>query len=172
MVMYRRNFVPGGTYFFTLTLADRRSTMLTDRIDELRAAYQSVVTARNITTVAICILPDHLHAIWTMSDGDSDYSSAWALIKARFSRSIATLDARVVRVRDDQFNVWQRRFWEHTIRDERDLENHVNYIHFNPVKHGHAARAADWAHSSFHRYVRDGLLSVDWASDPLLDVPD
>jgi putative transposase len=172
MVMYRRNFVPGGTYFFTLTLVDRRSTMLIDRVDELREAYRSVVFARDIATVAICILPDHLHSIWTMPDGDANYSSAWALIKARFSRSIAKTDTRVARAQDGGFSVWQRRFWEHTIRDERDLVNHVNYIHFNPVKHGHVSRAADWAHSSFHRYVRDGVLAADWSSDPMLDIPD
>jgi putative transposase len=172
MVMYRRNFVPGGTYFFTLAMADRGSTMLIDHVDELREAYRSVVATRAITTVAICILPNHLHSIWTMPDGDANYSSAWALIKARFSRSIAKNNLHVVRVQDGGFNVWQRRFWEHTIRDERDLENHVNYIHFNPVKHGHVSRAVDWAHSSFHRYVRDGLLAVDWASDSTLNIPD
>jgi putative transposase len=170
MVMYRRNFVAGGTYFFTLALADRRSTMLIDRIDELREAYRSVVTARDIDTLAICILPDHLHSIWTMPDGDANYSSAWALIKARFSRSISKTDLRVVRTLDAGFNVWQRRFWEHTIRGDRDLENHVNYIHFNPVKHGHVLRAVDWPHSSFHRYVHDGLLPADWASDSKQDL--
>jgi len=161
--MYRRNFVPGGTYFFTVALADRRVATLVDHVDDLRAAYQSVVTARNISTVAICVMPDHLHAIWTMPDDDSNYSSAWSLIKARFSRALAKRDTSLVPNALGEHVVWQRRFWEHTIRDERDLENHISYIHYNPVKHGHATSPRDWPHSSFHRFVRDGLLPVDWA---------
>ena len=172
MVMYRRNYVPGGTFFFTVTLADRRSAVLVDRVDLLRAAYRSVVAEREIETVAICVMPDHLHAIWTMPAGDADYSLAWALIKARFSPSLALSDRHLAANNHGELPVWQRRFWEHTIRDERDLENHVNYIHYNPVKHGHAARPADWPHSSFHRFVRDGLLTIDWASSVDLGIPE
>ena len=172
MVMYRRNYVPGGTFFFTVTLADRRSAVLVDRVDLLRAAYRSVVAEREIETVAICVMPDHLHAIWTMPAGDADYSLAWALIKARFSRSLAKHDGHLAVNAHGELPVWQRRFWEHTIRDERDLENHVNYIHYNPVKHGHAARPADWPHSSFHRFVRDGLLTIDRASSVDLGIPE
>jgi len=172
MVQYRRNFVPGGTYFFTVTLADRRSSMLVDCIDNLRSAYRSVVTDRGIETVAICVLPDHLHAIWAMPDGDADYPSAWALIKARFSRAMVKRDPSLTANTHGEYLVWQRRFWEHTIRDERDLENHVEYIHYNPVKHGHSARPIDWPHSSFHRFVRDGVLPNDWAVAADLTVPD
>ena len=172
MVMYRRNYVPGGTFFFTVTLADRRSAVLVDRVDLLRDAYQSVIAKRGIETVAVCVMPDHLHAIWTMPAGDADYSLAWALIKARFSRSLALSDRHLAANSHGELPVWQRRFWEHTIRDERDLENHVNYIHYNPVKHGHAARPADWPHSSFHRFVRDGLLTIDWASSVDLGIPE
>jgi putative transposase len=170
MVMYRRNYIPGGTFFFTVTLADRRSAVLVDRVDSLRAAYRSVVAERNIETVAICVMPDHLHAIWTMPADDADYSSAWALIKARFSRSLAKDDQHLAANAQGELPVWQRRFWEHTIRDERDLENHIAYIHYNPVKHGHAARARDWPHSSFHRFVRDLLLQAEWAAAPDLQV--
>ncbi len=169
MVLYRRNFVPGGTYFFTVTLADRRAITLVDHVENLRTAYQSVVSARSIDTIAICVLPDHLHAVWTMPDGDANFSSAWVLIKARFSRAVAKVDPRIVRVRNDQFNLWQSRFWEHTIRDDRDLEAHVNYIHFNPAKHGYCTSAAEWPHSSFHRYVREGLLTSDWAVDTSIE---
>lgn len=166
MVQYRRNYVAGGTYFFTVTLADRRSSVLVDHIDDLRVAYRSVTEDRHIETVAICVMPDHLHAICTMPDDDMNYSSAWALIKARFSRALATHDPRLTANNHGELSVWQRRFWEHTIRDERDLENHVAYIHFNPVKHGYASRPMDWPPSSIHRFVRDGLLPADWAVEP------
>ncbi len=146
--------------------------MLVDCIDELRSAYRSVVADRDIETIAICVLPDHLHAIWVMQDGDADYSSAWALIKARFSRAMVKRDPSLTANTHGEYLVWQRRFWEHTIRDERDLENHVEYIHYNPVKHGHSARPIDWPHSSFHRFVRDGVLPNDWAVAADLTVPD
>jgi putative transposase len=146
--------------------------MLVECIDDLRSAYRSVVSNRGIDTVAICVLPDHLHAIWVMPDGDADYSSAWALIKARFSRAMVKHDPALTTNDHGEFPIWQRRFWEHTIRDERDLENHIAYIHYNPVKHGQCARATDWPHSSFHRFVRDGVLPRDWAVACDLDVPD
>lgn len=170
MVMYRRNFVPGGTYFFTVTLADRRASTLVDHVDDLRAAYQSVVATHNISTVAICVLPDHLHAVWTMPDGDANFSSAWSLIKARFSRALAKQNASLVPNALGEHSIWQRRFWEHTIRNERDLENHIAYIHYNPVKHSYVASPCEWPHSSFHRFVRDGLLPEDWAVASNLNV--
>ena len=170
MVMYRRNFVPGGTYFFTVTLTDRRASTLVQYVDEPRAACRSVTTARGISTVAICVLPDHLHAVWTMADGDANYSSAWSLIKARFSRALAKQIPSITPNALGELGIWQRRFWEHTIRDDRDLENYVNYVHYNPVKHGHAARPIDWPHSSFHHYVRNGLLPSNWTTDANLDV--
>ena len=172
MVQYRRNLVPGGTYFFTVTLADRRSSMLVECIDDLCSAYRFVVTDRGIETVAICVLPDHLHAIWAMPDGDADYSSAWALIKARFSRAMVKRDPSLAANAHGEYPVWQRRFWEHTIRGERDLENHIAYIHYNPVKHGHCVRPIDWPHSSFHRFVRDDVLPSDWSAAAELPVPD
>ncbi|MBL8311351.1 MAG: transposase [Burkholderiales bacterium] len=172
MVAYRRNFVAGGTYFFTVTLRDRRSRLLVERIDDLRAAYDRVRGERPFTTDAIVVLPDHLHCVWTLPPDDADYSGRWKAIKARFTS--ACRRAGVVLDRDDAgaCDLWQRRYWEHTIRDARDFENHVNYIHYNPVKHGHAKVPSGWSHSSFHRFVHDGLLPPDWAVAPDFDVPE
>ncbi|HET7560942.1 MAG TPA: transposase [Rhodanobacteraceae bacterium] len=117
--------------------------------------------------VAWVVLPDHMHAIWTLPDGDADFSGRWGLIKAGFSRSIAaTEDASPSRHAKRERGIWQRRFWEHLVRDELDLHRHVDYVHVNPVKHGYAARASDWPHSSIHRYIERGWLNDDWACDP------
>ncbi len=171
MSTYQRVRHPGGTFFFTVTLADRRSTRLIDHIDLLRDSYRIVHERRPFKTIAICVLPDHLHAIWTLPEGDLDFSTRWSLIKRHFSRSldpVPCLSASKISKRDK--GIWQRRFWEHTIRDHLDLVRHVDYIHFNPVKHGHVTRVQDWPHSSFHRYVRQELLPVDWGGD-MKDIP-
>jgi putative transposase len=165
MVRYRRNFVVGGTYFFTVTLADRRSSALTDHVDVLRTAVQSTRHAHPFMVDAIVVLPDHLHVVMTLPAGDADYPNRWMLMKRRFTEGLAKSGASLVRRSDGGYAVWQRRFWEHTIRNESDFERHVDYIHFNPVKHGLVARVGDWPHSSFHRYVRQGLLPEDWAGD-------
>jgi putative transposase len=165
MVRYRRNFVPGGTYFFTVTLADRRTSVLVDHVVTLRAAFRAGRRERPFTIDAIVILPDHLHAIFTLPDGDADFSGRWRRIKGHFSSQMISAGAFTKRHSNDDFALWQRRFWEHTIRDEEDFARHVDYIHFNPVKHGLVTRVHDWPYSSFHRYVRQGLLPVDWAGE-------
>ena len=165
MVRYRRNLVKGGTYFFTVTLADRRSRGLTDHISALRAAFRSTRQAHPFTIDAVVVLPDHLHIVMTLPAGDADYPNRWRLIKRRFTDAVVNAGTAVARHPNGEIAFWQRRFWEHTIRDDEDLERHVDYIHFNPVKHGLAARVRDWPHSSFHRYVRQGLLPDDWAGD-------
>lgn len=163
MSNYRRSLVPGGTYFFMVTLADRQSTLLTDAITDLRRPYAVAMQRMPFKTTAICILPDHLHAIWTLPKGDADYSRRWSLIKSRFSMALPSDGQRSAsKSRRREKGIWQRRFWEHQIRDQADLERHVDYIHHNPVKHGLVARVQDWPYSSFHRYVRDGLLPEDW----------
>ncbi len=165
MVRYRRSFVPGGTYFFTVTLADRSSSLLVQHIDILRMAFRTARQERPFAIDAIVILPDHLHAIWTLPSGDSDFSARWKRIKAYFTHRLVTAGAPVRRHRNGEYALWQRRFWEHTIRSESDFERHVDYVHFNPVKHKLVSRARDWPYSSFHAYVRRGLLSADWAGD-------
>ena len=152
MVGYRRNFLPGGTFFFTVNLRDRRTTLLTDHIDLLRNATRAVRSKRPFEVVAVVVLPDHLHAIWQLPDNDADYETRWRLIKSSFTKALNTTE-----------RVWQHRYWEHTIRDDLDLQRHVDYIHWNPVKHGHVARPVDWPHSSIHRFIREELLRADWA---------
>jgi len=160
MVRYRRNFVPGGTYFFTVTLSDRRSFVLVHHIDVLRAAFRKTRAERPFAGDAIVVLPEHLHAILTLPDGDADFPSRWRRIKALFTHG-SSAQLQLKATHKGEFQLWQRRFWEHTIRDESDLIRHVDYILYDPVKHGLVRRAADWQHSSFHRYVSQGLLAED-----------
>ncbi len=158
MVQYRRNRVAGGTYFFTVTLRDRRGDALVRHIDVLRASWHQARTRVPHEVLAVVVLPEHLHAVIRMGDGTADYSRLWQDIKKGFTRRLTPQGGAV--------SLWQPRFWEHTIRDQRDLQAHVDYVHFNPVKHGWVTRVADWPHSSFHRYVRAGLLPTDWGLSP------
>jgi putative transposase len=114
-------------------------------------------------TIAICVLPDHLHAVWSLPPRDPDFSLRWSLIKSGFSRGLpGDMRRSSSKIARRERGIWQRRYWEHAIRDDADLERHVDYIHFNPVKHGHVSQVCDWPHSSFHRYVARGLLAPDW----------
>jgi putative transposase len=164
MSKYRRVYYPRSSYFFTLVTYNRRPWLASpERIERLRKAIRFVRDRRPFSLDAIVVLPDHLHCIWTM-ENDADYSTRWQMIKTHFSRFIKLHPDDRGRKR-----VWQPRFWEHLIRDERDYERHLHYIHFNPVKHGYVTRPADWPYSSFERYVRDGWYSRDWgASQPEL----
>jgi putative transposase len=165
MVRYRRNFVPGGTYFFTVTLADRESSALVDHIGALRTAFAIARHERPFVVEAIAILPEHLHAIWTLPASDADFSGRWRRIKSGFTHQLIAAGAPVKRYRNGGYALWQRRFWEHTIRDETDFAQHVDYVHFNPVKHRLVSRVRDWPYSSFHAHVRRGVLPADWAGD-------
>jgi putative transposase len=165
MVRYRRNFVSGGTFFFTVTLADRRSSALVDRIAYLRDAFRLTRRERPFAIDAIVVLPDHLHAILTLPQDDADFSGRWRRIKGAFTHSLVRKGLSVGRNQRGEYALWQRRFWEHTIRDETDFARHVDYIHFNPIKHGLVARVGDWPHSSFHHYVRQSVLPLDWGGD-------
>src|SRR5262249_21456347 len=161
MVRYRRNFVAGGTYFFTVTLADRTSRALTEHITALRHAVRQTRSSQPFGIDAIVVLPDHLHMLMTLPDDDADYPNRWRLIKRRFTDAALKSQTPVPRTQNGEVALWQRRYWEHTIRDEKDFERHVDYIHFNPVKHGLVGRVRDWPYSSFHRYVRQGVLPDD-----------
>jgi putative transposase len=165
MVRYRRNFVPGGTFFFTVTLDDRRSSALVDHIASLRAAFRKTRGEWPFILDAIVILPDHLHAIMTLPTGDSDFSGRWRRIKGIFTRNVVAAGVPVSRNHRGEYALWQRRFWEHTIRDDSDFERCADYIHFNPVKHGLVRSPAAWPHSSLYRYVRTGVLSQDWGGN-------
>ncbi len=165
MSRYRRSQTPGATYFFTVALADRRSSALVEHVDHLRDVYRKVGARLPFQTLAICILPDHLHALWQLPPEDGNFSTRWSQIKSGFSRGLdAGPRSRSKLIHRDK-GIWQRRFWEHQIRDDQDFERHVDYIHYNPLKHGLASRVVDWPHSSFHRYVRQGLLPADWGGD-------
>jgi putative transposase len=165
MVKYRRNFLAGGTFFFTVTLADRRSRLLVQHIDALREAFSTARRERPFVVDAVVVLPDHLHAILTLPPNDADFSGRGRRIKGHFSRNLIDAATALQRSRNGDLALWQRRFWEHTVRDESDFSRHVDYIHFNPVRHGLVGCVCDWPHSSFHRYVREGLLPEDWGGD-------
>ena len=173
MTDYRRVKLEGRQYFFTLALADRRTGLLTENIQSLRAAFRSVKCGHPYAVEAVVILPDHLHTIWRLPSGDSDFSLRWRLIKTTFSRGLPHGEVRSAsRIARHERGIWQRRFWEHAIRDEADLVRHIDYIHFNPVKHGHVARVSDWPYSSFHRFVRLGLLPEDWGGSGVVGSAD
>jgi putative transposase len=165
MVRYRRNFIPGGTWFFTVTLADRRSDALVGHVAALRSAFRAARHARPFAIDAIVVLPDHLHAILTLPSNDADFSGRWRRIKGLFSSALIGEGLELKRWPNGDLALWQRRFWEHTIRDDRDFARHIDYIHFNPVKHGLVRHVRDWSFSSFHRYVREGILPEEWAGD-------
>lgn len=165
MVHYRRNRLAGGKFFFTVTLMDRRSTALIDHVADLRTAFRLARRERPFCLDAIVVLPDHLHAVFTLPPGDSDFSGRWRRIKGHFSSALIQKDVPLGRHPNGDLALWQRRFWEHTIRDDDDFARHVDYIHFSPVKHGRVRRVGEWRHSSFHRYVSGGILPSDWAGD-------
>jgi putative transposase len=170
---YRRNFVPGGSFFFTVNLDDRRSRLLTERVALLRKAFRYVRMRHPFMLDAIVVLPDHLHAICTLPPGDADYATRWRLVKAFFSRGIEAGERiSISRERKNERGIWQRRYWEHTLRNERDFERHCDYIHFNPVKHGHARAAVEWPHSSFRRFVKLGIYPANWANGAESDAKD
>jgi len=165
MPNYRRADIKGGVFFFTVVLADRSSTLLTKEIDRLRSAYRAVCERRPFETIAVCVLPDHIHALWALPEHDGDFASRWNLIKGGFSRGLEARPRSPSQVLKREKGIWQRRYWEHAIRDDADLARHVDYIHFNPVKLGHVTRVVDWPYSSFHRFVERGWLVADWGGD-------
>jgi putative transposase len=166
MSRYIRANTPGASYFFTVTLLDRQSRCLVDHVSVLRECLAVTKAQHPFHIDAMVVLPDHLHAIWTLPAGDADFSVRWMLVKRRFTRQLLCrrlLDPlSATPRRDSERSLWQRRFWEHQIRDDDDYARHVEYIHFNPVKHGLVACARDWRFSSFHRFVRDGVVPADW----------
>ncbi|HSF94053.1 MAG TPA: transposase [Thermohalobaculum sp.] len=156
MPHYIRPRRPGACIFFTVTLAERGSDLLVREIGRLREAVRRTRAERQFGIDAWVVLPDHLHCVWTLPEGDADYSTRWSVIKARFALSVPEGPLRPSHISRRERGVWQRRFWEHHIRDEEDYAAHVRYCHFNPVKHGLVERPVDWPHSSVHRDIRAG----------------
>ena len=141
--------------------------MLVRHIDALSNAVRRVRRRYPFHIDAWVVLPDHLHTVWTLPPGDDDYTNRWRTIKQHFSRALDTTEHRSdVRTRRRERGIWQRRFWEHAIRDDADYAAHVDYVHINPFKHGYVQRVRDWPLSTFHRFVEQGIYPVDWAQDP------
>ena len=167
---YRRVRIEGAIYFFTVVTYKRRPIFRDpDAVAKLMTAITSVQASHPFEISAQVVLPDHLHALWSLPDEDSNYPMRWRQIKAAFTRAFENSgvadpkpDSR--RTKREQ-TIWQRRYWEHTIRGDKDFTTHVEYIHFNPVKHRLAARPRDWPHSTFHDWVARGIYEVDWAAD-------
>jgi len=168
MPTYRRAYVPGGTFFFTITTYNRTPLFSEkDNISRLRSAVATVKSEMPFEIVGAVVLPDHLHFLWTLPPGDTDYSRRIGKIKVTFTRSLRgnrLLPDNVPRSRRKrrESDVWQRRFWEHTIHDEKDFQRHLDYIHYNPVKHGYVSCPHLWQYSSFNQWVRKGGYTVDW----------
>ncbi|MGB0660081.1 MAG: REP-associated tyrosine transposase [Mangrovicoccus sp.] len=165
MANFRRLIIPGGTYFFTVALGEKGASLLVQEIDALRDAYHATYQARPFYCHAFVVLPDHLHAIWTLPPGDGDFSSRWRQLKARFSRAVRMDGLRSAsHCAKREKGIWQRRFWEHAIRDETDLSCHLNYCWMDPVKHGLVSRPVDWQYSSIHREIRCGRLDANFTA--------
>ena len=168
MSRFRRCYLAGGSFFLTVVTERRRAILCTDLGRAgLRAAFLDCQRQWPFRLDAMVLLPDHFHAIVVLPPDDTDYSKRVGLIKKRFTQTWlaaggAEQPRSLSRQRHRRRGVWQRRFWEHTLRDERDYINHLNYIHFNPVKHGHVACPCDWPYSSFHRWVKRGLYEPHW----------
>ena len=165
---YRRSFIEGGTYFFTVVTFQRQPILVNDFARGiLHQAWMEVNKRFPFETVAVCLLPDHLHCIWRLPEGDANYSTRLKEIKRRFSTGYLQEigpggERNASRQRKHEAAIWQRRFWEHTIENEEDLEVHLDYIHYNPIKHGLVEKAKDWPYSSFARYVKEGIYDKDW----------
>jgi len=161
---YRRLYQKGGLYFFTLVTHQRKPIFNTDiEINILRSAFRKTMEKRPFTIKAIVILPDHLHCIWQLPEEDKDFSSRWKIIKGMVTKKYHSIFK-------NQNIVWQPRYWEHLIRDEKDLYNHLDYIHYNPVKHGFVSKPLDWPYSSFHNFVQKGVYEKAWGDTGLKDI--
>ncbi|HET7300954.1 MAG TPA: transposase [Oleiagrimonas sp.] len=160
MPNYRPATIPGATYFFTVVTARHRRILATPRaVRAMRESIATVMWSHPFSIDAWVVLPDHMHAIWTLPPDDDDYSARWSRIKAGFTKRCGLLHQLF---RKGQVGLWQPRFWEHAIRDEDDWKAHLDYLHYNPVKHGLVERVADWPYSSFNRCVERGWYTEDW----------
>jgi putative transposase len=166
MPNYRRYRVEGGTYFFTVNLLERYpNDLLVRHIELLRSVVRQVRERWPFHIDAWVVLPDHLHCLWTLPPGDHDFTNRWRLIKQGFSKALRQDEHRsAVRIKRGERGIWQRRFWEHVIRDDRDYAAHVDYCHINPYKHGYVKHLAEWPYSTFHHFVAQGFYPANWAT--------
>ena len=152
---YRRAYTPGATFFFTVVTHARRPVLESpEAVEILRSALREVRLSRPFEIDAMVVLPDHLHCIWRLPPEDADFSTRWLLIKQFMTHRLSGRMAKRP--------LWQSRFWEHCLRDERDVAQHIDYIHFNPVKHGLVQQVCDWPYSSFHKHVASGIYPANW----------
>ncbi len=167
MSNYRRAFIPGGTYFFTVNLLQRhKNNLLIRQINLLRDTVRQVRTRHPFQIDAWVVLPDHLHCVWTLPPDDSNFSLRWRLIKSGFSRSLPKTERRSeIRKAAGERGIWQRHYREHVIRDDSDFQRHVDYVYVNPLKHGYVKRVSDWPDSTFHQYVKQGIYPLTWCGD-------
>jgi len=174
---YRRAAIPGATYFFTVVTEQRCPIFqVPSAVSAFDEAVAAVCAHHNFTIDAQVILPDHLHPMWTLPYDDADFSTRWRLIKGRFTRSyLRTFGApprSASRLAKQEQGIWQRRFWEHLVRDERDFGAHLDYIHYNPVRHGLVGAPRDWPHSTFMEWVARGAYEADWGAGEMPTLPD
>lgn len=173
MPNYIRNYVPGATFFFTVVTYHRQPILTLELArSHLRTAIETVRKERPFVIDGWVLLPDHLHALWTLPPDDADFSMRWKLIKEAFTESYLAdggIEGRVSisRKLKKERGVWQRRFWEHTIKDEDDYIRHFDYLHYNPVKHGLVEKVRDYPWSTFHRYVKQGIYPANWGEGPI-----
>jgi putative transposase len=171
MSNYRRAKMPGGCYFFTVVTYRRQPLLI--HPESRRILRESILETRRdhpFVIEAWVLLPEHMHCLWSLPPGDSDYSTRWSIIKGRFSKRARELFRRPEwlnesKAKHRESTLWQRRFWEHEIRDQEDFNRHFDYVHWNPVKHGHVTRSADWPYSTFHRYALQGLYPPNWGGN-------
>ncbi len=174
---YRRATVPGASYFFTL-ITFQRQRLFSDQsnVERWHRSVAKVQRTRPFVVEAEVVMPDHLHMIWTLPEGDADYSTRIRLIKTAFTKDqlqhIRNDTTNESRAHKGERDVWQRRYWEHVIRDERDFQAHLDYIHANPVQHGLVARPGDWPHSTFGMWLERGAYESWWGTDEMPSLPD
>jgi putative transposase len=161
---YRRAWHKGGTYFFTVNCLQRKdNNCLVRNIDLLREVIAKVKQSHPFIIHGWVVLPEHMHCVMELPEGDADFAKRWMLIKMLFSRGIPKNENRTnLRIKRRERGIWQRRYWEHLIKDERDYQAHMDYVHINPVKHGLVKQVKDWPYSTFHKLVERGIYAQDW----------
>jgi putative transposase len=169
---YRRVYQPGGTFFFTLVTFNRNNYFSSQsNVEILGDAFRYVIKKHPFNMIAHVILPDHLHVIWQLPEGDQDYSTRWRLIKSFVSRNWNNQKcASDITQLIYTHRFWQNRFWEHTIRNQLDLDKHIDYIHFNPVKHKLVEDPLKWKYSSFGKFLDEGTYTDDWGKVEPADI--
>ncbi len=164
MPNYRRSRSKGATFFFTVVTHNRQAIFKsTENIRTFRKVVNDVRSELPFEEIACVIMHDHIHSIWRLPETDNVFSKRWGIIKARFTKSLRCRSADYM-----DKKIWQKRFWEHEIRDAKDLNNHIDYLHYNPVKHGYVDKVSDWKYSSFHRFVDNAYYDIDWGSDVVI----